>query len=75
MTVAILTGISQVTHLGLSWSKARLTVKVTLVATAAALALAHQLTARASSASTRGTLQSLILLTSIGVYGAAVRLV
>lgn len=70
--VAVVTGIWQVELVGYAW--ADLTLKLTLVVIAAGLALIHQLTARRSTAAMRGLLQGAILLTSIGIFGAAVAL-
>jgi putative copper export protein len=70
--VAVVTGIWQVELVGYPW--ADLTFKLTLVVIAAGLALVHQLTARRSTAAMRGLLQGVILLTSIGIFGAAVAL-
>jgi len=70
LTVAVVTGIWQVELVGYAW--ADLTLKVTLVTIAAGLALVHQLTARRSTAAVRGLLQGLILVASVGIFGAAV---
>jgi len=72
LTVAVVTGIWQVELVGYAW--ADLTLKVTLVTIAAGLALVHQLTARRSTAAVRGLLQGLILVASVGIFGAAVAL-
>jgi putative copper export protein len=68
------TGIWQVETLGLPWSYGRLVFKLVLVGIVAALALLHQVTAKQTSAAVRGALQGVILVLSIGVFGAATRL-
>ncbi len=73
--VLIVTGIWQVERIGLSWTYDRLVLKLTLVGLVAVLALVHQFTARNTSPAVRGALQGLILLLSIGIFGAAVRII
>ena len=51
-----------------------LALKLGLVGLAVALALGHQLTASRTSPAVRGITQGLILLVSIGIFGAAVSL-
>lgn len=72
LAVAVATGIWQVELVGYPW--ADLSLKLTLVVIAAGLALVHQLTARRSTPAVRGIVQGAILLTSIGIFGAAVAL-
>ena len=72
LAVAVATGMLQVLDLGWPWG--RLGLKITLVATAGVLALVHQLSARHTTARVRGFLQGLILVASIGIFGAAVAL-
>lgn len=74
MAVAILTGIAQVEALGMAWSYGRLDAKLVLVLLAIVLAGGHQLTARRSSARTRGMIQVAILVVSLGIFAAAVSL-
>ncbi len=79
MAVSVVTGLIQLSRLDFSAAMQtsfgpRLAWKLGLVGLAAALALAHQLTARESSAAMRGALQGLILLASLGIFAAAVRL-
>ncbi|MFQ5554896.1 MAG: hypothetical protein ACE5GC_05950 [Acidimicrobiia bacterium] len=74
LVVAVGTGVWQVDQLRIPWSDGTLGLKLTLVGTAAALALGHQLTARRSSAAVRGAIQGLILLVSIAIFGVAVTL-
>jgi uncharacterized membrane protein len=74
MAIAIATGLLQVAGMQLPWSYGRLHAKLGMVALVVVLALAHQLTARRSSPRTRGILQALILLASLGVFAAAVAL-
>jgi hypothetical protein len=61
-------------RLDLAWSDDRLELKVGLVALAAGLALVHQLTAKRTSPAVRGIIQAIILVVSIAIVGAAVRL-
>jgi len=74
MGVAVLTGVAQVYLMHLPWTYGRLHIKVGFVALAAALALGHQLTAKTASPGARGIVQVLILLASLGIFGAAVAL-
>lgn len=74
MAVAVATGLWQVSRLNIPWSDNRLELKVGLVVLAAGLALLHQLTARRTSPAVRGILQAVILIVSIAIVGAAVRL-
>ena len=76
---AALSGVAQLDRLDVSLSEdsayaGRLFVKLVLVGGAATLALFHQMTARRSSAAARGVVQALILLSSLAVVAAAVRL-
>ncbi len=74
MGVAVVTGVWQVSRLNIPWSNDRLELKVGLVVLAAGLALLHQLTAKRTSPAVRGILQAVILVVSIAIVGAAVRL-
>lgn len=74
MAIAIATGVAQVELYGWPWTYGRLHAKLGLVALTVALALYHQLTAAKSSPAQRGIAQLLILVASLGVYGAAVSL-
>ena len=74
LAVSVITGILQVERLGYDWAGSELTLKLTLVTAAAALALIHQLTAKRTSARTRGLIQAAILVLSVGIFGAAVNL-
>lgn len=74
MAVAIVTGLAQVELTPFPWTYPRLHVKIGVVTLACALAGFHQLTARRSSARTRGMLQVAILATSLGIVAAAVAL-
>lgn len=74
MAVAVATGLWQVSRLNIPWSDNRLELKVGLVVLAAGLALLHQLTAKRTSPAVRGILQAVILIVSIAIVGAAVRL-
>lgn len=74
MAVAIGTGLAQVHLMGMPWSYGRLHLKIGVVALAVVLAGVHQLTARRSSPAARGAVQGLILLTSLGIFAAAVAL-
>lgn len=68
--VAVITGVWQVLGLGYAWGS--LVPKIGFVALAAGLALFHQLTAKRTSAATRGVFQGAVLATSILVFGVAV---
>lgn len=70
---ALATGTWMYTDLGLPWE--RFSTKGTLIVIAGGLALAHQLTARRSSPAVRGIVQLLIIIVSIGIFGAAVTLI
>ena len=74
MAVAVATGVWQVSRLNIPWSDDRLELKVGLVILAAGLALLHQLTAKRTSPAVRGIIQAVILVVSIAIVGAAVRL-
>ena len=74
MAVAVATGVWQVSRLNIPWSNDRLELKVGLVVLAAGLALLHQLTAKRTSPAVRGIIQAVILVVSIAIVGAAVRL-
>jgi len=74
LTVSVLTGVLQVERLGFDWTDGALTLKLTLVLVAAGLAYGHQLTAKYTSPAIRGMVQAVILLVSIGIFGAAVNL-
>jgi putative copper export protein len=71
--VAIITGTWMYTDIGLPWED--FSTKGTLIIVAGGLALFHQLTAKRSSPAVRGIIQLLILIVSIGIFGAAVALV
>lgn len=75
LAVLVVTGIWQVQRIGLSWTFDRLVLKLTLVGLVAVLALVHQVTARRTSPAVRGALQGVILILSIGIFGAAVRII
>jgi len=68
--VAIITGTWMYTDIGLPWED--FSTKGTLIILAGGLALLHQLTAKRSSPAVRGIIQALILIVSIGIFGAAV---
>ena len=72
MTIAVATGLLQVFLLKWPWVDGKLHTKITLVVVAIGLALAHQLTARKTTAKTRGMIQGAILLVSLAIYGVAV---
>ena len=71
--VAIITGTWMYTDIGLPWKD--FSTKGTLIILAGGLALYHQITAKRSSPAVRGIIQLLILIVSIGVFGAAVTLI
>jgi len=77
MAVAITTGIIQLSRSDESLSDdtgyaTALFIKLTLVGLAAGLTLFHQMTAKTASPASRGVVQGLILLTSLGIMAAAV---
>ena len=74
MVIALGTGIAQVELYGWPWTYGRLHTKLGLVALTLLLALYHQRTASTSSPAARGIVQLLILIASLGVFGAAVAL-
>lgn len=79
MAVAIATGVIQLSRSDVSLSNdtgyaAALFIKLTLVGVAAGLTLFHQLTAKTASSASRGIVQGLILLSSLGIVAAAVAL-
>lgn len=79
MAVAIVTGITLLSRSDVSLSDdtgyaVALLIKLTLVGIAAGLAIFHQLTARTASPASRGIVQALILLSSLGIVAAAVAL-
>ena len=71
--VAIVTGTWMYTSIGLPWED--FSTKGTLIVLAGGLAVFHQVTAKRSSPAVRGIFQLLILVVSIGIFGAAVALV
>jgi putative copper export protein len=68
--IAVVTGFWMYTDIGAPWRDFEL--KGTLIIIVVALALVHQFTARRTPPAVRGILQLLILLVSIGIFGAAV---
>jgi putative copper export protein len=70
---AVLTGVWMYTEYGLPWVD--FTLKGTLITVAVVLALAHQLTAKRTPPAVRGIIQLVIIVVSIGIYGAAVALI
>jgi uncharacterized membrane protein len=71
--VAIITGTWMYTDIALPWED--FSTKGTLIILAGGLALLHQVTAKRSSPTVRGFIQLLILIVSIGIFGAAVTLI
>lgn len=74
MAIAIGTGIAQVVLMRLPWTYGRLHVKIGLVALAVIVAGVHQLTAKRTSPATRGAIQGVLMLVSVGIFAAAVAL-
>lgn len=74
MGIAVATGLLQVVWMHLPWSYGRLHIKLGAVGLTIAIALFHQLTARRSSPAVRGVFQLSILVSSLGVFAAAVAL-
>jgi putative copper export protein len=70
LAVAVVTGVWQMELVGYRYSL--ISVKLTLVILAGVLALVHQLTSRRISPALRGIGQAIILVVSIGIFGAAV---
>jgi len=71
--IAVIAGTWLYTESGLPWSQ--FTTKGTLVVGVGVLTLVHQVTAKRSSPAVRGIVQLVIVLLSIGIFGAAVALV
>ena len=74
LVISILTGVLQVERLGFDWADGALSLKLTLVFIAAALAYGHQITAKRTSPAVRGVIQGVILLVSVAIFAAAVNL-
>ena len=74
LLVAIATGLAQVHVLALPWSYHPLHLKVGLVGLTAIVALVHVRLARRLSPAARGVLEATLLLLSLGIFAAAVRL-
>lgn len=74
LAVAIVTGLAQVHVLVLPWSYRALQVKVALVAATAVVALVHVRLARRLGPGARGALEATLLLLSLAIFAAAVRL-
>ena len=77
--VAIVTGIVLLSRSDVSLSDdtgyaVALLIKLTLVGVAAGLTVFHQLTAKTATPASRGIVQALILLSSLGIVAAAVAL-
>lgn len=70
LAVAVATGLYQLSTFSWPWS--HLTLKITLVAVSAGLALFHQITAGSTSPAVRGAIQGVILVLAIAIFGAAV---
>ncbi len=71
--IAVIAGTWLYTDSGMPWSQ--FTTKGTLVVSVGILTLIHQITAKRSSPAVRGIVQLVIVLLSIGIFGAAVALV
>ncbi len=74
MAIAVTTGLAQVVNLRMPWMWGPLHLKLGLVGVVILLAAVHQWTARTATPASRGVIQGLILLVSMGIYGAAVHL-
>ncbi len=72
LATAVVTGTWMYTEFAQSWSE--FSLKGTLIVVAAGLSLFHQFTAKKSSPAVRGIIQLVIIVVSIGIYGAAVTL-
>ncbi len=71
--VAVIAGTWMYTERGLPW--AQFSTKGSLIVGVGILTLIHQFTAKRSSPAVRGIIQLVIVLLSIGIFGAAVALV
>jgi len=71
--VAVVAGTWLYTESGLPWSQ--FSTKGMLIAIVGVLTLIHQLTAKRTSPAVRGIIQLVIILVSIGIFGAAVTLI
>jgi uncharacterized membrane protein len=74
MAIAVATGLAQVQLLGLGWSYPRLQWKVGLVGVVALVAFAHTLTAKRSPPAVRGIVETTVLVLSLAIFWAAVRI-
>ena len=79
-TALVVTGVIELSRSDVSLSDdtgyaVAVLIKLTLVGLAAGLTLFHQLTAKTASPASRGIVQGLILVTSLGIVAAAVALV
>jgi len=71
--VAVIAGTWMYVERGLPW--AQFSTKGALIVSVGVLTLIHQITAKRSSPAVRGIVQLVIVLLSIGIFGAAVALV
>jgi len=74
MVFAVATGLAQVHAMMLPWTYGRLHVKIGLVAVTVVAALVHQRVARRLTGAGRGLYELALLLLSLGIFAAAVRL-
>lgn len=74
MGIALATGIAQVELLHLSWGNARLKQKLAVVAVTVVVAIVHVRIARRLEGGGRGAMEAALLILSLAVFAAAVRL-
>jgi len=74
MALAVATGIAQVHATMLPWSYGRLHLKITLVVVTVIAALIHQRIAKHLTGARRGLYELALLVLSLGIFAAAVRL-
>jgi hypothetical protein len=74
LAVAVATGLAQVHALVLPWSHPALHLKLTVVGTTVVVALVHVRLARRLGPRARGALEATLLLLTLAIFAAAVRL-
>lgn len=74
MAIAVATGLAQVHVMHLPWSHPPLHMKMGLVAITIAVALAHTRMAKGLRPAARGAFEAALLLLSMGIFAAAIRL-
>jgi uncharacterized membrane protein len=74
MVVAVVTGLAQMHAMHLPWSYGPLHLKLGLVVVTVVVALVHTKTAKNAKPAARGAMEGILLLLSLGIFFAAVRL-